>query len=187
MTTYLLSVLIRSALLGSLGLVALRLIRRKPAAVQHAVAVATVCAMVALPAIGALLPAKAVEVARVPSALQFLATTRPGVPGMPFMAPTRSSAFDFESLAVWLWLAVAFLLWVRMGIGLLFLSRGIGKGHEIPLGRLVPVLEVEEAGMPMIVWIRRCLILLPKDWATWPKDRLAHVLAHEEAHASRGD
>ena len=72
MTQFLLSALVRSMLLGLVGVVVLRPTARRSAASLHAVALATVLAMTALPLISLLAPSYSVPVEDAPAAIFYL-------------------------------------------------------------------------------------------------------------------
>lgn len=187
MSAFLMLFLLRAMLLGVLGLAALRLLRNRSASLQHAVAVGTVAAMIALPLFTYLLPARAVEVPRVPAALEFLTASPLSGSTIPTSPIAQTTAIDWPAIGAALWLAVAAVLLIRLGAGLLMVRRRVAQGKELRLGRAVPVLEDGGASIPMVIWMGRSRVMLPASWSFWPQEQLDHVLSHEEAHVRRGD
>lgn len=187
MIPFLLSFLVRSALLGALGLAILALLRHRSAAVQHAVAVGTVAVMMALPLMASLIPTHRIEVAEVPDSLVYLTatTTTPSLSPPPDQEPVRS--IDWNPILGYGWAGISLILFARIGVGLFGLSRRVGRSRAVALGRRVQVVEDPSGSVPLMVWLGRNTVLLPPSWSAWPNERLERVLAHEEAHVSRGD
>ena len=181
MTAFLLTFLLRSTLLGVLGLLALRLLSKRSPSLRHVVAVGTIAGMVALPLVGSLAPPRTVELAHAPVALTYLAHGFAPDPASP--SPSRSSV----DVLAYVWAGGALLLSVRLGLSLRSMSRRARGARWL---RLDPTIRVAEDGtthVPMAVWPGRPVVLLPKGWTAWSIDRLGHVLSHEKAHIRRGD
>jgi beta-lactamase regulating signal transducer with metallopeptidase domain/thiol-disulfide isomerase/thioredoxin/uncharacterized GH25 family protein len=59
--------------------------------------------------------------------------------------------------------------------------------REFGMTRQVRLLTSPDVRTPMVIGIRRALILLPTDCVTWSTDKLRMVLSHELAHIERRD
>ncbi|HWA82456.1 MAG TPA: M56 family metallopeptidase [Fimbriimonadaceae bacterium] len=185
MTPFLLSFLVRSTLLGVLGLAVIALVRRRPAAFQHAIAVGIIAAMVALPFLASVIPTHVVQVDSSPDSLVYLtATTTPSF--APPAAPTAQS-IDWTPLVGYIWLAVSAILLLRVAAGLAGLARRVRRSQAVPIPARMRVAEDPSGTVPLMVWLGRPTVLLPPTWSEWPVERLERVLAHEEAHVDRGD
>jgi beta-lactamase class D len=93
-----------------------------------------------------------------------------------------SRAFDWPSLALGLYAVVFVSLCARIATGVVRARRLLrtanpSRGYSTHPACLVPV----------VVGWRHPRIVLPVESSEWPVDRLAMVIAHEEAHARRRD
>ena len=99
---------------------------------------------------------------------------------------TKAATFDWHQVLLPLYCAVAGVLLTRLAVGLVLTLRLRAKA--VPLrtdwtaGRDVRVSETLPA--PVTVG---ATILLPADYASWSFEKRAAVIAHESAHAARGD
>jgi TonB family protein len=80
----------------------------------------------------------------------------------------------------WLWLAGTVLLLGRIALGYTRVARFV---------RVVGRVEVAfaDVSVPVVVGLRRAVILLPHAAQTWPPDRTDAALRHERAHVRRND
>ena len=183
MSGFLLAFLVRSTLLGALGWLAVALLRRRSPALRHAVLVGTIGGMLVLPLIGSLAPPRRVEIDRAPPALAYLAQ---GFTAPPDVSRGSMPAFPPEA-PLYAWAVVTVLLWARLGVGFVRMRWRARRAEDVLPERTVRVAEDAAVPVPMAVWAGEAVVLLPRGWAAWPPERLAHVLAHEEAHVLRGD
>jgi beta-lactamase class D len=133
----------------------------------------------------ALVPVRAPEpIARVVS-LDMLA---PPLPAVRTPAAKRPAAQHTALQAYWreiafgLYITVVFALFARIAIGIHHVRRLL-RGAIPRRGYLIH----PTCAVPVVVGWFRPRIILPVDCRDWPADRLAMVLAHEQAHARRRD
>ena len=129
--------------------------------------------------------------------------------GTPTSAPASTSPsrilfpsrIGWTTLAAALYLAVAFILLLRFGIGLLFgrklrlASEPIDdprlitrlRSHAASLAKFLRLAESELISVPLTMGVLRSTILLPADWREWDDAKLNAVLAHEVSHVARRD
>lgn len=99
---------------------------------------------------------------------------------------TKAAAFDWHQVLLPLYGAVAALLLARLALGMILTLRL--RAGAVPLradwtaGRDIRV----SARLPAPVTVG-ATILLPAEHWSWPAEKRAAVLAHESAHAARGD
>jgi len=107
----------------------------------------------------------------------------------PAMAP-RSNGLSVLSTILWLYLAVAGVLILRLVCGLAAALRLLHTAKPITLDALVP----HSASLRLLCSVRVASpvticssIVLPADYATWDSEKLRIVLAHERSHIRQGD
>lgn len=192
MLDHLVDVSIRSLLLALVAAIALLMARRtRTAAVQHAVWTAVVCGMLVLFAFGEYLPRVPLPIpartVRVPVSSVLPPSDPPELTSEFASAPasieapaSRSVNWGELTLAVWLGIAVIFLL--RFALGALLARRLIARS--------IPSREFHESNListPATVGCFRPRIVLPTEWRDWSSDKLNVVLTHERAHVRRRD
>lgn len=170
------------------------LVRRRSAALQHAVATAVVCGMLALYGFGSFLP-------RLPVYLpgRTIAAATPGPAGdvepVVFQsrpAPMRQNATDYEIRISWqaavmfVYVAVAALLLGKLAMGM-WLARRLRAGASLAFPHARDIYESERMAVPVAVGVLRPAIILPLEWRSWDDAKLDAVLAHEGAHVRRHD
>jgi len=107
----------------------------------------------------------------------------------PAMAP-RSNGLSVLSTILWLYLAVAGVLILRLVCGLAAALRLLHTAKPITLDALVPhsaslrLLCSARVASPVTICSS---IVLPADYATWDSEKLRIVLAHERSHIRQGD
>jgi hypothetical protein len=105
------------------------------------------------------------------------------------MAP-RSNGLSVLSTILWLYLAVAGVLILRLVCGLAAALRLLHTAKPITLDALVPhsaslrLLCSARVASPVTICSS---IVLPADYATWDSEKLRIVLAHERSHIRQGD
>ncbi|HON00187.1 MAG TPA: M56 family metallopeptidase [Acidobacteriota bacterium] len=198
-----------------IGMASLPLLRRAAAATRHAVLVASVIFLLALPLLWGVLPAwqvslewpQAVEKLIPSGRIQGAQSGDAPVPARNTLSPdsqTDSAAFSatqapkrIDWIALWtaalfFWSAGATLLLVRLARSYLRTRRCLDRSEPIPGLALDRPSEPsircsEEVSVPLLAGILRPVILLPAEAAAWNPERLRIVLAHESAHFQRGD
>ena len=194
----------------------LRLLRVRSASVRHAAWSAVLIVMLAMPLLTAIVPRVAVplpstvgldfgRVARFEPASSLeddLAgperhTTSSQVetssPAAPVPAADRRTAristmrASRPSIVVGIYLSGVLLLAAQLAVGWAMAHRLRRSATATTLPASVPVLQSTAVAAPLTFGILRHVIVLPTDWRTWRKSKLAAVLAHEEAHIARRD
>jgi bla regulator protein blaR1 len=146
------------------------------------------------------------DVRAVPHRDSISVETSPELPVAPlpgFALPAAPTSFSWSLLATALYLAVAFVFFARMLIGMYFGARLRRGSHAVPdaealillatasrasgLGTLPRLAESDAVAVPVTLGILRPAILLPASWRDWERDELAAVLAHEASHVGRRD
>jgi TonB family protein len=184
---------------------AVRLFRRQSAAIRHLILTIALAGALIVPLAGPLFPKAAGRsglYARVQDQTETLLNMTSGIEPTPAAAPVHVSASaKYPSyFSVWTgWMAVMSLFLTAGLTKMIFLFRrssGIAHQRWIEnLGRissqlgLSRVIRLEQTERSILgTWgILRPRILLPRDAATWPEDRIRAVLTHELAHIKRLD
>jgi beta-lactamase regulating signal transducer with metallopeptidase domain len=204
----------RVTALLALTTLALFALRRGSAATRHLVAVAGLAAALALPLLSGTLPKLSVPLpvqhasdrwdADVGSVLEApLPDLTSGSSSRAARPHAVGRARRVLSLAVTasagVWGAVAALLLLRLGMGMLRFSRMARGGEEeqfpelgecrdaLRLRRVVRVLRSAQARVPMTAGALEPVILLPRAAVEWTAERRRLVLLHELAHVKRLD
>jgi len=181
MLSYLGEVSVRALALGLLGWVAAWALRRRGAAVRHAVWVAVLAGMLGLLAATAWVPEWRVVTSVV---------TRPAVTAefdvvaggdsVAAALPAAAVAMawpGWRAVAAGLYLAVVLLLVARVLV-LVRRAWGLVERAEVVEGYAVEVRESDEVMVPMTVGWRRKVVLLPAGWRAWDEFALRAVMAH---------
>lgn len=175
--------------------VAAMFLRRKSASLRYAVWTAAVAAVLALPALSALLPSWPIGKSATPTAAIVPApVTTPSLPSVP--APPLPSRIPLLA-AIWAVGASIVVAQALAGIARAkWLSRH-GRVLDIPeLSRLaretgvrrpIKVLTSNRASMPLTLGLWRPVILLPEEAAGWSAELRRMVLRHELIHVHRLD
>lgn len=185
---------------------ALRLFRLRDVEIRLAAWTAVLYGVLLMPLAGTWAPPLAVPVIR--AVAQPVLTILPPVSGVPRAAGPASfhrapHHFDWQTGVYGLYLALAALLLVRFGFGLVMTRRlrrtcrpvddprmlaalrGETLAAEI---RVAPALvEADALTVPLTLGWMRPSILLPAAWREWDDAEIAAVLAHELSHVRRGD
>jgi TonB family protein len=209
--TWLLDVTLRSSAILLVGLALMPLLRRRSAALRHCVLFASISCAGAVPLATWLLPEWEAPVSV--STLVPLSAPGPGPSSRAAAETVRragtTSAADgersraTERTPLFLWLAGTTLSLVALGFGLIRLWRldKAARALDTPawldaLAHLRPPaaaknaidMRVTEHPGLLLVWgLRRSSIVIPASALSWPRDRVAPVLAHELAHVDRRD
>jgi TonB family protein len=212
-----LEIVVKTSVIVTAGLVAVRLLRGSPAALRHWILAAAIAGAAAIPLLRATLPAweLQLEQSRVayapslpPDALPSPAVARrPGAPAgraQPIQSDgARRSVPVLANLLLLIWLAGAAAGLLVLAVGIARLKWLARRAHPIDAGpwrttcdelaargglrRRVKLLQSDRPAL-LVTWgARTPRILLPVGAAGWTPDRIRIVLAHELAHAGRGD
>jgi TonB family protein len=192
-------------------------LRRRSAALRHWVLVAGLVSGTALPVFQAALPSWRVAPVSLPgtgdaprgagveTVVEFRQPAKPVAPTATASAGEDWSRHLASLPAILLggWLAGAFALALKLGVGLRGLRRAGSGAKRLTSGPLVGIAEeIREAiglrrpvtllqgsdAAALATWgVLRPRLILPADAASWPADRARVVLRHELAHVVRGD
>jgi TonB family protein len=172
----LLSLLWKSAIVFALAGAAAFLLRRRPAALTHAIWMVAFLAAAALPFGEAWLPSLAA-----PPAIAFLVNT-----GAAAASPS-TTADGAGSLAFSIWLAGAALAFGRLAIGHARVARLVRRSTDVAREGTVSIRESATSCVPLAWGLFRPVIVLPRAAQTWPQAMRDDVLRHEFSHIARGD
>ncbi|RYG29440.1 M56 family metallopeptidase, partial [bacterium] len=183
--------LLRSTLVCALAAMSLWALRRRSAAVRHAVAIAGLGAILALPFLGWVMPPLELRVlppaTDVHAVVKIRTSSRLGAESSP--APSPVAAEERTTLSpLLIWPLGALLLLCRWIYGIGRVRSRLRQGDTIDgLDTPYRVVASDLSQTPLVAWSPRPTIVLPLDWQTWNAPRLEVVLRHEEAHIRRGD
>jgi beta-lactamase regulating signal transducer with metallopeptidase domain len=193
--------------LVALTLIAVRLLRRRPAALRHAIVAAGLTAAAAAPLFEAAGPRWELPVlasADVTTTGLTLTSDAPaGAAWIESDSAPASPAIGWTELVMMAWGAGAIVLLSSLLIGVTRLVRLTRRCRPLAseawreeaavlaaqcgLTRPIELLESQHAAM-LVTWgILRPRIIVPSGAANWPVERVHVVLAHELAHVARGD
>lgn len=211
------SLLFEAAIESSLVLLAalalMPLLRKRPAALRHAVLAAALACAAAAPAIGRVVPSW-----HLPASLATLAgpagasETAADLPGQgtgalpdgqrPSAAPT-SPRFIVSIALRAAWIGGVVVVAAMLIVGLVRLARLAARARRVEQGpwveqatavarayglrRRVTLLSSDAASLVVMWGLWRPKVVLPASAARWPDSRVHVVLCHELAHARRGD
>ena len=184
---------------------------RQSSALRHAIWLAGLAAVVALPVLGAILPGISAGLPKtelVPAAVSPTSTGIPNSVVIPGFAPEFSGSAVIPSIswavvfAVICLVGTVFLL-IRLGIAHLRLWRQVRASVRVTEPRFSEELEVarrrfgienpvclrmgNNVRVPMVCGWAHPTILLPQSAETWSAKRLRAVFLHELSHVSRRD
>ena len=205
-----LSVLLKVTATTVLALAAVRVARRRPAAVRHVLVAASFAVLVILPITALVVPAVQVAVpvtvaaaADAPEAIAVTDAGGPPVPADGADAVIAQTSAQISSVAAILtiWIAGAAMCALPIVVGLWqvrALRRSAlpwtrGRAVIAPLARdagirrRVDVLVHDAAPGPLTFGLMRPTIVLPLDARNWSADDLARAIVHELEHVRRGD
>jgi len=210
------SLLLKVTLVLLLALPAAGLLRRRAAALRHLLWTATLSGILLLTLTAPIAPQLPVRIAAwrtssstAPSLGSLLApapatpASQPALAAVPGGSTSRPGAhFSAAQLLLMLWGSGALIvaLWYVMGhVGLARIARNavplsssewnrMGQIAALDHGVKAPrILRSRAVGSPVIWGLRRPIVLLPQSAEAWSSERCRVVLAHELAHAARGD
>ncbi len=205
---------IRSAVLGGLTWIMLKVVRAKAAAVHHAAWTAVLLAMLLMPFLRMAVPPFRLPL--LPSSKTQSTVVQPvhrpltsdgEMTGAGDTAKARSSQAEppwitshWSVLLLALYAAGASLLLLRQSIGYFVAYRLVRRSqllgttdvlrlkHRLPSG--VKIRDLRQSSLvrvPIVVGVLKPSIILPSDWSAWKEEKLAAVLAHELSHVQRCD
>lgn len=187
------SLLVQSSIVLAVGHVAALALKRRPAAERHALWLAVLASIAALPILVWIPPTFNLRLFQLPGA---------PISGIRFQVHALSTLGDKVNLLGWalpLWLGGTLLMWLRNGVRIFRLWRLDVRGtrFSVPpeIVRLAdyrrrshaPLLTSAETDVPFSWGMLDPGIILPVAAVTWPAERLRSVLAHESAHIIRHD
>ena len=183
------------------------LLRRRSAALRHAVLAAGVMSAALAPLLEAVLPpwplplVSAARATLQPSEIRFAAEAAPLAPAT-FAASAQAAAFDWNTVWFAVWAAGALIALAGLATGLIRLNRITRRCAPIDRGqwravadevardyalRPVALLQSVERDLLVTCGVIRPTIMLPAGCDGWTDARRRIVLAHEIAHIRRRD
>jgi TonB family protein len=198
------SLVLKASLVFGAAWLAAALLRKGSAAMRHLVWAVAILSSLALPLLERALPrwsaAEVVVRAALPNGVPVADAPRTVVPVM----ASRHTAWTVRRFIVWVWLAGAAAIFLRLLAALAQLFWAGSRARPVladasfrkvaeaavslgapPAVRLL--LSPIPLAMPLTWGLFRPRILLPSSVMEWPEDRLRLVLAHELAHIVRRD
>lgn len=198
----------RSGIIIATGAALLWVLRLKNPSVKLAAWTAILCASLLLPLLGNGLPKISLRIMPaatlpVPGAFDPRSTLAqpPMASGEPLAMmqravqptpttpkPTNPAPFDWMSLAIITYSAVAAALLMRLLFGIVVARRLLRRSRAT--GRTYNGIEVRESQAvlsPVAMGFAPSVIVLPAEWRTWDEAKLNAVLAHERSHVRRRD
>ena len=200
---------------AAVGLI-LVVLRVRSGAARHAAWSAVLIAMLLMPILTAIVPqvdvpvpaALALDLGAVPSETSeysfapLESTAGSPVPTVPSDATPRSERRDsfpvnrssiaafqnqITSLLFLVYLAGGLFFTVRLAGGWRLARRLVASATPVDVANSARVLESPAIATPLTTGVVSPSVLLPMAWREWPADKLAAVLAHENAHIVRRD
>lgn len=92
-----------------------------------------------------------------------------------------------RSLVLPLYAAGILFFIIRLAAGWWMARRLVRGATRIEVENRAPIFESAAVAIPLTTGVLSPSVLLPVGWRTWPADKLAAVLAHENAHIARRD
>lgn len=200
----LIDALLRTAIILSLGLLALRLLRPQSAELRHWVIAIAIALAAAQPALRSAMPEWRVNTTNIVlgALVSDAADATAGVSIETAFAPMPGRAFDWAGMLIAIWLAgavlaiaamvaaIAWLMWHSMRAttpATLWLEERDAIAASMGLKCVVSIRETRHPAL-LVTWGSwRPAILLPRGASEWSRDRVRLVLAHELAHVERRD
>ena len=187
------SLLVKSTVVLAVGPVAALALKRRPAAERHALWLAVLASIAALPIMVWIPPT---------SNLRLFQVSGASISGIVFQVHALSTPGDRVTLLGWaltLWLGGTLLMWLRNGVRIIRLWGLDARGTRLFVPAEIvcraayrchsqaQLLTSAETNVPFTWGMRHPGIILPAAAVTWPAERLRSVLAHESAHIIRHD
>jgi TonB family protein len=173
--SYLISVAMKSTVLLAAGLVFLRFLRGRDAALRHLVCLAVLASAAALPLLASWSPQWSLLIS-IP------AGPHAGAAGSD--VGTRLWSWSMALLGVWALGTLA--LMIRAAGGWVVLLRARRTSAHFQNGDRAEV-RIGDVSTPLTCGVLRPLIILPRNARDWDEARLSAVLLHESAHVLRRD
>ncbi|HJQ20458.1 MAG TPA: M56 family metallopeptidase, partial [Gemmatimonadaceae bacterium] len=196
---------LKGSVIAALAFAATQLLRRRPAAVRHAIWMVAVVAQLLLPVSGSLLPRRALAVSvplQITAPLAIPTKAIAETPAVPLPQETASRTWRLPDLRLLLAIGTALFL-LRIAFGTLrvhliarrservldgeWLSLVQHHCQSLGITRPVTLLRSERIQLPVTWGFIYPTILLPAAARSWTAELRRHVLLHELAHVRRAD
>ena len=173
--SYLISVAIKSTVLLAAGLLCLRLLRGRDAAVRHLVCLVALVSAAVAPLLTLWSPQ-----------WSFLISVPAGAGGAGGANEVATRMLSWPVALAWIWALGTFVMVVRAAGGWIVLLRARRRSAHFKNG-VATEIRIGNVGTPLTCGALRPLILLPEGAQDWDEQRLRTVLLHESAHVRRRD
>src|SRR5262249_10159505 len=177
--------LLRGSVLIALGAVACFLLRRRSAALRHAIWCAVLVAVVLLPIVQPRVPRWHVPIPAPTSSGSAAAMPAPVLLRDEFTPPVPPRTHP-ANLLVFVWATVAATLLVRLGLAHRRLGDVARRARAHAEGTAASLLS-DEISIPVVAGLFRPRILMPVASLGWTPACRRDAIAHEMAHLRRGD
>jgi TonB family protein len=174
--SYLISVAIKSTILLGAGLLCVRFLRGRDAAVRHLVCLAALVSAAVAPLLALWSPHWSFLIL-VPAGSHSAAGGGSSVP---------TGLFSWPLVLAAIWALGVLVMTVRVAGGWVVLLRARRRSTHFTNGDVAEV-RIADVSSPLTCGVLRPLILLPEDARDWDESRLQAVLLHESAHVLRRD
>ena len=206
--TILIASIVDAAVVLGMALVAVAALRRRSAAVRHAILASAVVIAAIAPALEMLVPTLPViqwyhPISAVSSGLTLTSPDATVVPAASDAAISALNGLPWVALLLAVWVFGAVLTCAPLAASLLRLTRLTARctpvrdgrwremtdqlSHDLGLQRHVEVLQSTDRSLLVTCGVLRPRIILPTGAGEWSDDRKRVVLAHELAHVRRHD
>jgi beta-lactamase regulating signal transducer with metallopeptidase domain len=117
----------------------------------------------------------------------------------PSAVPVDEPSVSWQTVVAAVYLAVAAVLFVRLGVGMALTWRMVRRGQPLShkdhcafgdhgaFERGLRIVESADVCTPATVGMWRPVILLPSDWRSWSDSAIELAIAHERSHVRRRD
>jgi TonB family protein len=182
--------LIKATIVMSAAFLAVRVLRRSPAAWRHFVWTAAFAVLLALPAAEVVTPKWGLEAPPQPPAARAaraaIAAVPPAAP-LPRTAPRPAREIDWPLLVWALGCAITASRFLAGFLRTRWIVRHASDAPYAHAAGAVPVLESADVAVPMAWGVLHPVVILPPEARGWPAPRLRSALLHEISHIERRD
>jgi TonB family protein len=192
------------AAVAGLAIIILACLKRRSAALEHAIWTAVLIAILSLPALQPLLPSIKIDAPTITATPTVKIPARQSnlpqfSPGALVVTPSDGASYPWQFWTGIAYLAGLFAFSSRLIFGWIFTRRLLSDSRSIEeelwqhsdltsqVKVAVRIQESARARVPLTTEWNNTRVILPVAWREWSQQKLRTVLAHELAHAARRD